>query len=126
MVHAPHSSELADVKFIAITHSHRDHMSVPSRQMIGNGRIVLVPENTAQHIRKVKDKAIVEMGYGQAIWHNDIEIIALPAHHPSARHLVGRKTRTNSYLVRSRSGYLFLQRQRIFIALQKHRRCIRY
>ena len=90
-----------DISLLAITHSHLDHLSLPSLKRIKGSPTILVPERVGVYLKGVEANRIREMRPGDKTSVGRVSITALPAKHTSSRYPLGRKTPANSYLFES-------------------------
>jgi len=87
-----------DISVLAITHSHLDHLSLPSLRRMKGRPMILVPERVGTYLKKTGAQKVKEIRPGETTSAGGVSITALPAKHPSVRYPLGRKTGTNSYL----------------------------
>ncbi|NOZ26359.1 MAG: hypothetical protein GXO94_09760 [Nitrospirae bacterium] len=96
----PEPMELAggEISLLAISHSHLDHLSLPSIRRIKGRPRILVPEKVGPYLKSIAAERVEEIRPGEKTSVGGVSITALPARHPSVRFPLGRKTGTNSYL----------------------------
>ncbi len=94
----PEGIEETEVSILAITHSHLDHLSLPTLKRIRGRPLILVPEKVGACLESAGLQGVKEIRPWEKTSAGGVRITALPAKHPSARYFLGRKTETNSYL----------------------------
>jgi len=92
---------------IVITHSHVDHLSLSSIRQIKDVHAILCPKKTGKYFKDIHKDKVFELDYGESRDIAAVNITALPAMHTSARYMWGRKTKTNSYIIRINGKTIF-------------------
>ena len=104
---ALNTDELPNRTIIIITHSHIDHLSLPSIRQIKDVHAILCPKMTGRYFRDIHKDKVFELDYGESRDIAAVNITALPAIHSSARYMWGEQTKTNSYLIRINGKTIF-------------------
>ncbi len=92
---------------IIITHSHVDHLSLSSIRQIKDVHAILCPKKTGRYFKDIYKDKVFELDYEESKDIAAVNITALPAMHTSARYMWGRKTKTNSYIIRINGKTIF-------------------
>ena len=74
-------AELDHVDLILITHSHHDHLHLPTLRKLPKSSRIVVPQNCAQLIQKLHFEEVIELGIGESLTHQDCEITATQVQH---------------------------------------------
>jgi len=99
--------ELLNRTLIIITHSHIDHLSLSSIRQIKDVHAILCPKKTGRYFGNLHEDKVFEVDHGESRNIAAARITALPAMHRSARYMWGRKTKTNSYIIRINGKTIF-------------------
>jgi len=98
---------LPNKTIIVITHSHIDHLSLSSIRQIKDVQAILCPKKTGRYFKDIHEDKVFELNHGESKNIAAARITALPAVHASARYMWGRKTQTNSYIIRINGKTIF-------------------
>lgn len=98
---------LGRIDAVLISHSHRDHLDVPSlRQVAGPDMTVVVPPRMGEQVAGIGFGAVRELAVGASTEIEGVEITATLARHDSARHPFGAPGEAVGYLIGAdRSAY---------------------
>ncbi|HYI99672.1 MAG TPA: MBL fold metallo-hydrolase [Thermoleophilaceae bacterium] len=98
---------LGRIDAVLISHTHRDHLDVPSlRQVASPDVTVVVPPGTGEQVASIGFGAIRELAVGTSTKVDGLQITATPARHDSARHPFGTPGESVGYLIGAhRSAY---------------------
>jgi L-ascorbate metabolism protein UlaG (beta-lactamase superfamily) len=92
--------QLPKLDFVIISHAHLDHFNVFSlRHLAKKTRVLIIPENTKDLVKRVKFKNILETKWGDALKFGDFKITTFRPVHWGQRYPWERKKRGyNSYV----------------------------
>jgi len=85
---APPGVSLEDVPaldVVTVSHSHRDHLDLPTLQRIGPGCLYVVPRDVGEILRNAGLPNVVELGWWESHTVGDLRITLVPAQHWSMR-----------------------------------------
>ncbi len=100
--------DLADVTLVLISHPHRDHLSRTSLARLPGTATIVVPPRCESLVADLGFSRVVELGVGQSFPFEDLEIIAVPAHHSGSRGPLDRRRRgASGYIVRTQGRCVY-------------------
>jgi N-acyl-phosphatidylethanolamine-hydrolysing phospholipase D len=94
------------IDLVTISHSHRDHMDVPSLEGIGKKATYVVPKDNASVLRGFPN--VVELGWWESYASGDVRITCVPAQHWSMRTPFDRNSKLwGGFVVESPDGIAY-------------------
>ena len=91
---------LGRIDAVLISHSHRDHLDLPSlRRVAGPDVTIVVPRGTGEEVASIGFGAVRELEVGTSTDIGGVRITATPARHDSARHPFGAPGESVGYLI---------------------------
>lgn len=103
-----HDADRDAVDLILISHAHRDHLNDKSLRRLPRAARVVVPPRCAELVTRLGFDTVVELGPGETVTHQDVEITAVPARHSGVRGLGDYRRRgVTGYIVRSQGTTLY-------------------
>jgi L-ascorbate metabolism protein UlaG (beta-lactamase superfamily) len=103
---APLWAERPSLDAVLISHLHRDHTDLPSLQLLGRSRQLVVPRGARGFFRRRRFYDVVELDEGEATELGPVRVRAVHATHDGRRHPLGKKIAAAGYVVTgSRSLY---------------------
>ncbi|WP_394828605.1 MBL fold metallo-hydrolase [Pendulispora albinea] len=70
---------------VTISHSHYDHLDIPTLRRIGPDALYIVPKDVGEVLRRAGLPRIIELGWWETHREGDVAITLVPAQHWSAR-----------------------------------------
>ncbi len=99
--------ELGKIDFVLITHSHYDHLDIPSIKSLDAEKIV-VPKGAKRYLKKISGKKIIELKWFDKVEKSGVKVLFLPAKHWSKRGLLDtNRALWGSYLIEGNGKSLF-------------------
>ncbi len=86
-------NDLPPLDIVTISHSHYDHLDVPTLRRIGDRPVYVVPRDVGEILRGAGLTKVVELGWWESHREGDLTITLVPAHHWSMRVPWDRNTR---------------------------------
>ena len=86
--------KLPKIDYVIISHSHYDHLDSVAINELGDGPRYLVPLKLKQWFLDlgIADDRVMEFDWGHRVGFNNLDVMALPSQHWSARGLLDRRT----------------------------------
>ncbi|HEY3192182.1 MAG TPA: MBL fold metallo-hydrolase [Solirubrobacterales bacterium] len=98
---SPPSPELAKIPdLVLISHLHRDHLDLPSLRRLPAGTPLVAPRGATRWVARGGAKRIREIGRGETISVEGIDVTAVPAVHDGHRDRRGRQIEPLGYVIR--------------------------
>lgn len=90
---------LKRIDLVVVSHLHRDHLHMPSLQMLDHAVRTVVPRGGEELLRRAGLKNISEVQVGDSLWCGPVRITAVPAAHTGYRPPFGPKADAVGYLI---------------------------
>lgn len=78
-------SAMPRIDVVTISHTHYDHLDLPTLRRIGPGALYVVPSDVGELLRGAGLPRVVELGWWQTHEHDGLRITLVPAQHWSMR-----------------------------------------
>jgi L-ascorbate metabolism protein UlaG (beta-lactamase superfamily) len=78
-------ADLPELDVVTVSHSHYDHLDVPTLKKLGDGPTYIVPQDVGEILRGAGLTKVVELGWWQSHVVGDLRITLVPAQHWSMR-----------------------------------------
>lgn len=82
--------DVAAVDVVLISHAHRDHLDLPSLELLPADSLIVVPRGVGALVRRQGHTNVMEVVVGDSISVGGVEIAVLPAEHSGRRDPVSR------------------------------------
>jgi L-ascorbate metabolism protein UlaG (beta-lactamase superfamily) len=79
------AANLPPVDVVTVSHSHYDHLDLPSLRTLGRGPTYVVPRDCGELLHEAGLPNVVELGWWETWRTGDLAITLVPAHHWSMR-----------------------------------------
>lgn len=101
-------ADRADVSLILISHARRDHLSRRTLARMPRAATVVVPPNCSALLGDLGFARVVELGPGEKVNHQDVEVTSVPVRHSGARGFFDRRRRgACGYVIRSQGRTVY-------------------
>jgi N-acyl-phosphatidylethanolamine-hydrolysing phospholipase D len=77
--------QMPKLDIVTVSHSHRDHLDLPSLKKIGNDALFIVPKDVGEILKDAGLEKVVELGWWETHREGDVSITLVPAQHWSMR-----------------------------------------
>lgn len=77
--------KMPKLDIVTVSHSHFDHLDLPTLKKIGNGALFIVPKDVGEILRDAGLEKVVELDWWQTHREGDLAITLVPAQHWSMR-----------------------------------------
>jgi L-ascorbate metabolism protein UlaG (beta-lactamase superfamily) len=94
---SPELPRLADV--VVVSHLHRDHLDLRSLRRVPASTPVVIPRGGARWVRNAGADRIVEIGLGETVALDDVDVTGVPALHDGHRNRWGTEIQSLGYRI---------------------------
>lgn len=92
---------------VLISHSHQDHLDLPSLRLLGLDTPLLVPAGSGAWLRRRRFDTVTELSAGEEANVGALSVTAAPAHHDGRRRPGGPRAEALGYVVRGKHAIYF-------------------
>jgi len=85
--------------YIIVSHAHYDHLDLRTLRHIDRDLKLIVAENTAKVVKRLKFKEVIELKHYESFSDKNIKVVSLPVQHNKGRNLIHPNTETASYYI---------------------------
>jgi N-acyl-phosphatidylethanolamine-hydrolysing phospholipase D len=97
--------DLPPIDVVTVSHSHYDHLDLPTLRRLGDGPVYIVPLDVGELLRREGLTKVVELGWWQSHVVDDLRVTLVPAQHWSMRVPWDRNKRLwGGFVYESREG----------------------
>ncbi len=101
-------ADVPPLDVVTVSHSHFDHLDMPSLKMIGNKSLFIVPKDNAELLRSAGLTNVVELGWWESHTVGGLTVTHVPSHHWSMRMPWDRNKRLwGGFLYQSSEGVAY-------------------
>lgn len=77
--------KMPQIDVVTVSHSHRDHLDLPTLKKIGNQALFVVPKDVGEILKDAGLTRVIELGWWETHREGDLAITLVPAQHWSMR-----------------------------------------
>jgi L-ascorbate metabolism protein UlaG (beta-lactamase superfamily) len=114
-------SAVAGVDTVLVSHSHFDHLDLPSLSLLDRSVRVVVPRGAGRLVRRRGFESVVEVEEGDALELGAVRVHVVHAEHGSVRRPFGVRARPVGYLLRGSRTVYFAGDTDLFAAMRELR-----